>query len=150
MPKSRPVVVAVDMQPGSERLILWACEFAQSAGASVFIVHVVHDPGSEPGFYGNSQYSKKPLEPIDMTAERMMGSLLDRMRADNSDLSSLSDAEMMLVSGLPQSRIIEIVEDKDAQLLVIGHRKRNGLQRLWEGSVAEHLMQTVNIPVVVV
>ena len=150
MPNSGPVLVAVDLLPASEKPVLWACEYAQSVRASVCIVHAVHEPVSAPGLYSKSQRSNNLPEPLDVAAGRMMEQLLSEMRGTHSGLSPLHNADTVLVTGLPQNRIVEIVEDKNAQVLVLGHRQRTGLQNLLDGSVAWHVMQKVSVPVVVI
>ena len=147
---SRPVLVAVDLLPASDRPVLWACRHAQKIGAPVCVVHAVHEPVSTPGFYNNSRGSISVPVPLRVAARRMLDTFLSRMRAANPDLSPLHYADNILVTGLPQIRIVEVAEKKEAQLLVIGHRSRHGLQKLLDGSTAWHVMQSVSTPVVVI
>ena len=146
----RPVLVAVDLMPDSEKPVLWACRHAQTLGVPVCVVHAIHEPISSPGFYNGSKGSISVPVPLRVAARRMMNSFLDRMRTAYPDLLPLHTADNILVSGLPQVRIVEVARNKDAQLLVIGHRKRNGLQKLLDGSTAWHVMQSAGAPVVVI
>jgi len=147
---ARPVLVAVDLLPGSDKPVFWACNYAQTVGAPVCIVHAVHEPVSAPGFYNNPRDASTVLEPMDVAAHRMLESLLSDMRNGFPDLSPLQLADHVLVNGLPKTRIGEVANDRDAQLLVIGHRKRTRLQKLLESSTAWQIMQSVSIPVVVI
>ena len=147
---SRPVLVAVDLLPNSDKPVLWACKHAQMVGAPVCVVHAIHELISTPGFSNNSSNSINVPVPLRVAARRMLDSFLSRMRTAYPDLSPLHSADNILVAGLPQTRIVEVAQRKDAQLLVIGHRKRNGIQKLLDGSTAWHVMQSASTPVVVI
>ena len=147
--EASPVIVAVDLLPGSEKQIAWAWRYASSVGAPVIVLHIVHDSGFAPGFYHDGHNGKKH-EPLKVVAERMVGSLLDDMRHTHPELSLPDHNDKIVVSGLPSTRIAEIVGLKDAQLIVVGHRRRNGVKGLLEGSVAVHLIKNVEAPVVII
>lgn len=145
-----PILVAVDLDSASEKPILWACKYAQYVGSEVLILHVVHERATAPGFYKKNGFSDNILEPIDNIAKRMVASLLDKMRIAHPDLLPLHDAETNLVTGLSGGRIVEIAKAKKVQLIVVGHRKRTGLSKFFEGSIAEHVMRNVTVPIVVI
>ena len=147
--EARPVIVAIDLLPGSEKQIVWACQYASSAGAPLIVLHIVHDSGFAPGFYHDGHNGKKH-EPMDIVAKRMVDSLLDDMRLTHPDLSLPDSSDKIVVSGLPGPRIAETAGLKDAQLIVVGHRRRNGVKGLLEGSVAVQLIKTVETPVVII
>ena len=146
---ARPVLAAVDLQPGSDKLILWACEHAQSLNAPVVILHIVHDPAASLGFYSNSPHAEKPLEPMEIVAERMMTSLLDDLKAGHPDLPPLLEANTHLETGIPKTRIGEIAEKLNARLLVIGRPKQNGMKNFLKSSISGHLEKKANVPIVV-
>lgn len=143
-----PVVVAVDFSPDSEAALLWAARHAESVGAPLLILHVVHDPAASPGFY------RKPeddwLRPMVEVAEDMMREFRDRMVGNNPDIGAIAAAETRLVPGLPAGRIVETATDVHACLLVVGSRGRTGLPHVLLGSVAERVVQTAPMPVTVV
>ena len=47
----RPVLVAVDFSPTSKAALAWAADAARDQGASLLVLHVVHDPADAPGTY---------------------------------------------------------------------------------------------------
>ena len=149
-PASSPIVVAVDLLPGSETPIVWALQYAKLVNAPVEIVHVIHERASAPGFY-NKLESQHPLpEPLEAGAARMMRSLLERLSAKHPELASPDQMNTTLQPGIPGSRIAEIAERTSAQLVVLGHRKRNGFQRFLEGSTAGQLLERTPVPLVVI
>ena len=147
---SNPVLVAVDLQSGSDMLIVEACDFARSFDAPLAIVHIIHDPASSPGFYKNSAFAERPLEPTETIAARMVKSVINKLKKDYPDLESLLDVSIYLIPGLPKTRIGEVAEKLNAQLLVIGRQKCNGLRRFIDNSITGYLVKKTNVTVAVV
>ncbi len=143
----RPILVAVDFSPHAEAALEWAADAARSLEAPLLVLHVVHDPGSTPGYY---RTKKKGLRRMEEAAGEMLEEFLERVRGAHPDLEVLRDAESKLVIGLPISRILEVAEKVDAQLLVVGSQGRTGLPHLLLGSKAQRLAQLSPIPITIV
>ena len=73
---SRPILVGIDFSPFSEAALLWATEAARRLGAPVEVLHVVHDPGSAPGYYSHIKKHRKHLTCQEEAAEDMMQDFL--------------------------------------------------------------------------
>ena len=145
---AQPVLVAVDFSDDSRAAVVWACQFAECVGAQLILLHVVHDPASGPGFYRYDEQVE--LLPIQDVASAMMDQFRDEMIDANPGLDVLQSAETRLIDGLPPGRIVEIAEQLDARLIVIGSRGMTGLTHLMLGSVAERVVELSARPVVVV
>ena len=144
---ARPVLAAVDFSPHSEAALLWAAGVAHCLRAPLVVLHVVHDLASAPGYY---RTKKKGLRRMEEAAEEMMAEFLGHVRKSHPDLEALAKAQGKLVVGLPITRILEVVEKLDAQLLAVGSQGRTGLPHLLLGSKAERLAQLAPIPVTIV
>jgi len=144
----RPVLVAIDLASSSEDAVIWACKHASHVGASLVVLHVAHEPADEPGFYksGNGDL----LEPKADAAERALTTFLDKVASNHPVLADPNRITKLCVSGLPATQILNAINDQDAQLLVLGGRHRNSLQRLVHGSIADQVIRQVSIPVTVV
>jgi nucleotide-binding universal stress UspA family protein len=145
---NRPVLVAVDFSGDSRAALLWACAFIACAGGRLFVLHVVHDPAGQPGYYRNNR--KRPPQPMERVAEGMLKDFLGALQHDHPELPALASAETKLVSGLPPGRIVEAAELLDAKLIVLGSRGMTGLPHLLQGSVSERVVELAQRPVVVV
>ncbi len=145
---NRPILAAIDFSPFSETALLWAARAAKSFGVPLMALHVVHDPSSAPGYYQHEKKRKKHLKRIEEAAEEMMEEFLERMSKKHPKL--LGKLDNRLVVGLPITRILEVAEDIDAQLIVMGSRGRTGLPHLLLGSKAEKVVQLSPIPVTIV
>jgi len=143
----RPTLVAVDFSEDSRAAVLWASAFADRVGGRLVLLHIVHDPAAEPGYYRDD--ASVPLQPMERAAERMLDEFLLRLQHEHPDQASLRKAEKRLITGLPPGRIVEAAAQMDAKLIVIGSRGQSGLPHLLQGSVSERVVELADRPVVV-
>jgi len=127
---------------------LWACRHSVSTGAELIPLHVVHDPASAPGFYRTSQ--ELQYEPMQAVAEEMMANFLAGIATEAKELAGVTALETHTVPGLPPTRIIEVAEMLEVDLIVIGNRGRTGLPHRLVGSTSERVVELSPVPVVVV
>lgn len=146
--KPCPILVPTDFSANSVPALVWAADAAHHLKAPLVVLHVVHDPASAPGYYHKG--GKKGLRRMEETAAEMMEKFLERLRGKHPGHQALQDAESKLVIGLPVTRILEVAEQLDAQLMVVGSHGRTGLPHLLLGSKAERLARLSPIPVTVV
>jgi len=83
-------------------------------------------------------------------ATRMLDEFLEKVQKSQTDPEILQNAEKVLVTGIPATRILEIAAAKAARLIVMGSRGRTGLPHLLLGSKAERVAQMSPIPVTIV
>lgn len=147
-----PILVAVDFSAHSAKALLWAARAAKCFRAPLEVVHVVHDPGSAPGYYhqADKKSNKKYLRRMKEAAADMMDEFLAEVQKANPGVAALRDLDRRLVSGLPVTRILEVAENSGAQMIVMGSRGRTGLPHLLLGSKAEKVTQLSPIPVTIV
>ncbi len=144
-----PVLVPVDFSPYSASALVFAADLAGCVGKSLMVLHVVHDPGEMPGYYKRG-FKKKQLQRIEDAAAEMLEEFLGKVRKRFPDSKPLLEAECVLVKGLPRNRILEVAEQKQASMIVMGSKGETGLKRLALGSVAERVVQLAAVPVTVV
>ena len=143
-----PVLVAVDFSEESRVALVWAAGQAQLEGAPLLVLHVVHDSAENPGFYSTSDDGT--FTPMLDTAEDMMQEFLLRTKADHPELPALAAAQTRLVEGLPAGRINEVAENTGARMVVVGNVGRSKLQSILLGSVADEVLRTCALPVVII
>ena len=143
-----PVLVAVDFSSESEAAVTWARTYADAVGAPLEVLHVVHDPADSPGSYRAAENDL--LEPMADVAERRLAGFLEQMAREAPDLSGLEEARRICVEGLPVAKILEVAQARSARLLVLGSRRRNGLDRLMHSSTAAQVVRRTELPVTIV
>jgi nucleotide-binding universal stress UspA family protein len=146
--QQHPVLVAIDFSRFSETALVWGAKAARAFEAPLLILHVVHDPGSAPGYYGRAKKHKKHLTRIEETAAEVMSDFMKQMRKKHPKLPD--DLQHRLVVGLPITRILEVAKEVDAQLIVMGSRGRTGLPHILLGSKAEKVAQLAPMAVTIV
>ena len=145
---ARTIVVAVDFSACSEQALLWAVGAADCMDARLVVLHVVHDPGSAPGYYGKTKKLGKHLRRMEDAAAEMMNKFMARMREEHPEIPG--NLEHRLVTGLPANRILEVAKEVGAQLIVMGSCGRTGIPHVLLGSKAEKVVQLSPIPVTIV
>jgi nucleotide-binding universal stress UspA family protein len=143
------ILVPVDFSDHSAAALLQASEYAHAMKATLVVLHVVHDPGEMPGYYAKLIKKKRATRIQDMAAEAF-DQFMDEIIEANEDLASLQDAGRLMVTGLPVTRILEVVEHLEPIMVVMGSQGRTGLQHLVIGSKAAQLVQLCPVPVTIV
>ncbi|MCA9606407.1 MAG: universal stress protein [Myxococcales bacterium] len=138
----RKVLCMVDLTPWSEPALDEAVRWAERTGATLYVVHAFELP-----LYtlpdGGSIF-----EP-DLVA-RVRAQANDRMDAFLARWSTKAPVERLVVEGAPATVARQVMEDEGIDLVVLGTHGRSGMQRLLLGSVAERMLRTSHVPVMVV
>src|SRR5918996_2914012 len=120
---ARTIVAGVDRSDAAEPVVDAASWLAPALDAHLLVVHAAR-------------------EPVDEAEE-----LLDSLRAR---LSGADDTSMRLVEGSPADRLIEVADEEDAELLVVGSRGRGALSSAVLGGVPRKVARDARCPVVVI
>lgn len=123
------IVVAYD-DPES-RTLARAADLAQSLNAALIVTNVVSaDRESQEGV---AEYSRRRLDQAQAyLAERGL------------------EAELVPASGEPANAIVGLAKERNADLIVVGMRKKGFFERLVEGSVAQDVMRRATCDVLAV
>ncbi len=145
----QPILVPVDFSAHSEAALLKACEFAECSGQEIVVLHVVHDPGNMPSYYSRIA-KKKQLVRVEDIASEMYSEFIKSIKKKNSDNKTLKKIKVMMVKGIPVTRILQVVEKIDASMVVMGSLGRTGLKHVFLGSKAEQVVRQCPVTVVIV
>ncbi len=146
------VLAAVDFTEHSVRAVGVAATWAKATGTKLLILHVVHDPAEAPGYYGKAVTgkSKKLLKTITNYAEELMAKFMGSIKLPPDTADVLANAETMMVSGSPVTRILEVAAVQNATMIVVGSHGRTGVRRLLLGSKAARVANMSPVPVTIV
>jgi len=145
----KTILVPVDFSDHSAAALLQAAEFAGMMPATLIVLHVVHDPGEMPGYYSKLVKKKRATRIQDIAAD-VFCDFIEHVIEENPDRPALRDAELLMVKGLPVTRIIEVVEQVRPIMVVMGSQGRTGLKHLVIGSKAAQVVQLCPVPVTIV
>jgi nucleotide-binding universal stress UspA family protein len=139
----RTIVVGMDFSAAARRALELAKDLAKTAGpAHLVLVHAEYIP---------IELEQYLLREGDSALQRMS----DAVKKDlESVLVGLQDAgisaEFLVQRGTPEKLIVDVAEQKNADLIAIGTHGRRGLTHLLLGSVAERVVRTAKQPVLTV
>ena len=121
-----PIVVGTDGSPGAEAAIRKSIELAGGSGATVHLV------AAYPG--------RSTLERLGMTARQdtidMRGVAMDVLARDERRFTEAGfTVEKHAREGDPADAILDVAEERDADLIVVGNKGMSGAKRFLLGSV---------------
>ncbi|MDA9982244.1 universal stress protein [Gammaproteobacteria bacterium] len=144
-----PILVPIDFSSHSEEALVFAMKLAGFQSAPVVVLHVVHDPGEAPGFYAGNT-GEGGVERMEDVAEKMMAGFMENFTTRHPECGSIRDTSTMLRVGLPVTRILEVVDAINAEMVVMGSLGRTGLKHMLIGSKAEQLVRLCPVPITIV
>jgi nucleotide-binding universal stress UspA family protein len=147
--EGKPVLVALDLSERSSSCIAQGCELAAKFGRPLILVHVVHEAGETTGMY-RSHHKARDTLPLRDIAKEMLEEQLAAFRAGENGSDFSCDIRLVVVEGVPETRLIELAEHFDASMIVMRSHNRSGLRRWLYGSVTESVVRRAPCPVVVV
>jgi nucleotide-binding universal stress UspA family protein len=146
----RRILVAVDGSETSNLALEHALQLGKDQRARVRIVHALESVQYLVALSGGYAFDVGELfDSLRRNGERVLAASLDKARAVGVD------AETALVEGKePMDRAAQILvqgaRNWDADLIVLGTHGRRGFDRLFLGSVAEHVLRIASVPVLLV
>ncbi|HEY3593004.1 MAG TPA: universal stress protein [Polyangiaceae bacterium] len=139
----RHIVVPVDFEETSEKALAYAVELARTFNATITVVHSYVIPlyGFPDGAYITAA---DVAAQVSTAAQGRLDALLDSQKSTNIPMTGV------LRNGVAWEEINGIAAETHADLIVIGTHGRRGLARALLGSVAENVIRTATIPVLVI
>jgi nucleotide-binding universal stress UspA family protein len=144
----RKILVAVDYSEGARLALEQAVELSKKVGAEITVVHVWERPAYAEGVevrHEGESGRRSLIELIVDNADREMQSFIEQARVPAS-----VKIERRLESGDPASVVARLVEQEGFDLVVLGTHGRSALAHLVLGSMAQRILRSCPVPVLVV
>jgi nucleotide-binding universal stress UspA family protein len=133
------IVVGYDETPAAGRALERAAQLARAFGANLVVTSVA------PPMIGASR-SGGPIDPTDTPADHR-----EQLAHAREALAELGvGAELVPAVGDPAHTIVELAEDRQADLIVVGTREPSVLQRLLGQSVSGSVARQTHCDVLIV
>jgi len=143
------ILAPVDFEPAARAALQFAAQLAQDAGVPLTILHVVHEPADRPNYYRRHGGSEVLL-PMEVLAERRLDEFLTGVRSQHPDLVTLDEPGVLLVKGLPGTRIPEVAERMGAAQIVMGRSRGRRLLPGLFAPLSDRVADQCDIPVTLV
>lgn len=138
----RSVLVPLDASPLAEHALPLAAEIARTTRARLRLV-LVHQSPSPP----TDELTARLATSIDLATRKAEREYLRRMAAALRDSSGRQVAGVTL-AGPVAPTLIQYIAEIGADLVVMTTHGRGGIRRAWLGSVADQLVRSLQVPVV--
>jgi nucleotide-binding universal stress UspA family protein len=139
MSSIKHILVPVDFSPASERSLDKALQLARAFDARVTLLHVWSLPA-----VGYAEGLAWPIDDLQQAAREALAEVY----AKTVKLHPKTDS--VLLEGNEWRQILETVNSRGCDLVVMGTHGRRGLPRLLLGSVAERVVRPSPVPVLTV
>ena len=141
----RSILLPLDGSPFAEHAVPWAAAIARKARARLRLALVHQSPPSPPvDQSGVRLYTK-----IELALRKSEREYLRRVAARIKAAGAMQLATVTL-SGPPAPALADYTRELGADLVVMTTHGRGGLQRAWLGSVADGLVRSLEVPVLLV
>jgi nucleotide-binding universal stress UspA family protein len=141
----RSILVPLDGSPFAEQALPWAAAIARKARAGLRLA-LVHQAPFPPPLDKSSVglYTK-----IELALRKSERQYLRRVAARIKEAGAIQLATAM-PSGSPAAALADYARDVGVDLVVMTTHGRGGLQRAWLGSVADQLVRSLNVPILLI
>ena len=146
----KKVLITIDYNPNSEKVVKKGCEMAQLMGAEVCLLHVLADVRFygmqfEP-FMGYEGYAFPVDYDIQNEFVKVAQDYLEKTKAHlNGD-----NITTHLTEGDTAKKVLEYAEEWKADLIVMGTHSHGALEKFFLGTVASSVLERTKIPVYMV
>ncbi|MAU08716.1 MAG: hypothetical protein CL607_02750 [Anaerolineaceae bacterium] len=141
----KTIVVPIDGSGWSERAIPHAADIARNNDAEIILLHVLRPPASEYTDQIALGGGEEQLQQIREEMKQKLIALRNGLRAQGID------ARVQVIEGVGVASLIcDFINDQDVDLVVMSSHGRSGISRFIFGSVAQKVMQDVNVPVMII
>lgn len=143
---SYDIIVGVDTSPASKRAVEFACRLLTGGMANgLLLVHVV--PWSPFSFATPEDNERRHIE-----REKEVAAATEQVLEPMKTLAASSgvDADAVVRHGDPVEVLEDLAAEAAARLLVVGRTGDTGLRQRLFGGLPAHLVQTAEVPVVVI
>lgn len=139
------ILLAADGSKESAAAARTAAGLAKETGSELYLVHVIPALPPQPYPYYSLESQEERLE----RTKKEVRKFLDK-RAEQLESEFGSRPRTHLRVGDPRKEIVELSDEIDAGLVVLGSRGYDGLSRVLIGSVSEGVVRHARCPVLVV
>ncbi|QQR91223.1 MAG: universal stress protein [Myxococcales bacterium] len=137
------ILTPIDFSENSDKAVAFAAKLAESLSATLHVVHIYQLPMyvvPDGGFVMGDELGSK----LKAASEEAV----NRFISERGFYGVTMKAHVLC--GLPHEAILRIADELDVDMIIMGTHGRAKLSRVLLGSVAEKVVRTSNVPVIVV
>lgn len=144
MSQQGKVLCPVDFSEGSTTAMHYAANLSKRLGAKLTLLHCFDAPAYAATPSGEGSLAKASVEE---SLRRLGASLEEQLQAAVRTLDAGSAIQTLCREGDAVGTILDVSEELDVEMIVMGTHGRTGLARLLVGSVIDRVMRQAHCPV---
>lgn len=133
------IIVPVDLEEHTEKLIEYAAYIAKKLDAKLTIAHVVEPFPA----IGDMELGMATIEEYTQNRIRHAEDFLHKLA------EPYPECEKKILKGEIVDEIVEYAKEKETEIIVIGTHGNKGIEKLLLGSVAERVVKSAHCPTLV-
>ncbi len=133
------ILVAIDLKPGTDRLLAEAQRYGQALNATVDVVHVVEPDPSFVGYIKAARSDEQDkLDPVREPHAEALGAAHRQTQFCGAILhnNGVRVGHTLTIQGPHATTILQEVHKLESDLLILGSHHHNALYRFWYGDTA--------------
>lgn len=140
----KSILFPTDFLEGSSHAFKYAVDMAKRYGAKLYLVHVIHDILKGTGLH-------VPHPSLDILYKDIWENATKEIeRYGLKELAGIKDVEHHVLKGIPHEEIVRFANEKKIDLIVMGTYGKKGIERMFFGSTASHVVRYAPCPVLTV
>lgn len=143
MKEVKKIVVPIDLDKNTDTIADYAVFIAKKLEAEILFFHAVEFLASSELALGNFSYEDYTSAQIDQ-AKKLLAELVEKASAQGCTCESSQTVGDIV------DEIIELADNKYADMIIMGTHGKRGLEKILLGSVAERVLKKAHCPVLVV
>ena len=139
------ILLAIDLKPGTDRLLMEAQRYAKALNAIVDIIHVADpDPDFVP-YVKSTPEARTGLDAATNYDQTLRDDRAKEFRSEHQRAQAVADqlradgiqvGRALMVQGPALETILDDARKSGADLLILGSHQHSALYRLWYGDIA--------------
>jgi nucleotide-binding universal stress UspA family protein len=133
------IVVPVDLEEHTEKLLEYAAYIADKLAAKLSVIHVVEPfpttGDMELGLATIKQYTENRIQHSKEFLEKLA--------------APYPESTIKILHGIVVDEIVKFAKDKETDIIIIGTHGSKGIEKLLLGSVAERVVKSAHCPTLV-
>ena len=133
------VVVPVDLEEHTEKLLEYASYIASKLSAKLSVIHVVEPFPTT----GDMELGLATIQEYTENRIKHAGEFLEKL------VAPYPESTTKILNGIIVDEIVKFAKDKESDIIIIGTHGTKGIEKLLLGSVAERVVKSAHCPTLV-